>query len=248
MSSSTLTTSVPEITGISFNYTNEPSAKVLLMKAYCLDPPQDDGCRYGPCPNPDVTGIGQQISIYLTTGTFTFALVYFPQLVRPMLYAHLAVMYSLMIAALISITHGQLTQNDGVFVLVAVGSPCTIYLWFSTLRSLIGHHDFPILESQDRRNRREVQLLKLLCLLSIAFEAVLICLVFVPSPRIHFSQPSCNREFGKKLVLNLAWAFQYVREGLLSIGWIMASVWFYRRWYNRHRQNVNRAGTVLWSQ
>jgi hypothetical protein len=162
-----------------------------------------------------------------------------------MLYNHLAVIFSLMIAALISIIRGQLTQNDGVFVLVAVGSPCTIYLWFSTLRSLISHHHFP---GQAHRNRHEVQLLKLLCMLSMAFEIVLICLLFVPSSRIRFSQPSCNREFGKKLVLNLAWAVQYVREGVLSIGWIAGSSWFYRWWSKRHGRNLGQAVAMIPSQ
>ena len=166
------------------------------------------------------------------------ALVYFPRLVRPMLYAHLAVIYSLMIATLISIIRGELTQNDGIFVLVAVGSPCTIYLWFSALRSLVSHHDFSIRESQDHRNRLEVLLLKLLCLLSIGFEVVLVCLLFVPSSRIHFSQPSCS-QLGKGLVFNLAWVLQYVREGLLSIIWIMGNAWFWRWWDKRQRRSAN---------
>lgn len=33
----------------------------LWFQAYCLNPP-NDSCDFGPCPNPDVTGIGQQIS------------------------------------------------------------------------------------------------------------------------------------------------------------------------------------------
>ncbi|KAJ2917890.1 hypothetical protein MD484_g2500, partial [Candolleomyces efflorescens] len=242
MSSSTFTSLVAEVTSIVFNNdANEPGAHRRFISAYCLNPPEDDGCPYGPCPNPDVTGVGQQISIYVTTGTFAFALVYFPQLVRPMLYNHLAVIYSLMIAALVSIVRGELTQNDGVFVLVAVGSPCTIYLWFSALRSLITYYDFL---GQDHRSRREVQLLKFLCMLSMAFEIVLVCLLFVPSSRIRFSQPSCNREFGKKLILNLAWAIQYVREGVLGIGWIVGGAWFYRWWYKSYGRSLSQAVVV----
>ena len=33
----------------------------ILFQAYCLNPPSDS-CTYGPCPNPDVTGVGQQVS------------------------------------------------------------------------------------------------------------------------------------------------------------------------------------------
>jgi hypothetical protein len=35
-----------------------------LFQAYCLNPPSDS-CEFGPCPNPDVTGIGQQVSCEL---------------------------------------------------------------------------------------------------------------------------------------------------------------------------------------
>ena len=30
-------------------------------QAYCINPPEDD-CSLGVCPNPDVTGLGQQMS------------------------------------------------------------------------------------------------------------------------------------------------------------------------------------------
>jgi hypothetical protein len=35
-----------------------------LFQLYCLDPPLDS-CELGPCPNPDVTGVGQQLSCML---------------------------------------------------------------------------------------------------------------------------------------------------------------------------------------
>jgi hypothetical protein len=63
MSSSTFTTLAAEVTTIVFNSnTNETGARERFISAYCLNPPEDDGCPYGPCPNPDVTGTGQQIS------------------------------------------------------------------------------------------------------------------------------------------------------------------------------------------
>jgi len=41
------------------NFTD--ASNEILFQAYCLNPPSDS-CAHGPCPNPDVTGIGQQVS------------------------------------------------------------------------------------------------------------------------------------------------------------------------------------------
>ena len=42
-------------------FSNLDSDYSLWFQAYCLNPP-NDSCDFGPCPNLDVTGIGQQIS------------------------------------------------------------------------------------------------------------------------------------------------------------------------------------------
>lgn len=56
-------------------------------------------------------------------------LIYSPKNFKTTAYAYLANVYALLISALISIFQSNLTQNDGVYVLVAVASPATLYLW-----------------------------------------------------------------------------------------------------------------------
>jgi len=57
-----------------YNFTN--SSNDELFQAYCINPPSDS-CDFGPCPNPDVTGVGQQVSrkcrAFSTSKTITFS-------------------------------------------------------------------------------------------------------------------------------------------------------------------------------
>ena len=82
MPSSTLTSLLSAeapVTSIVFNNgSKEAGARQRFIEAYCLSPPlEHDGCPYGPCPNPDVTGIGQQISSQFTVHTScTLTLMY----------------------------------------------------------------------------------------------------------------------------------------------------------------------------
>jgi hypothetical protein len=46
---------------ISFTNVGGVEEKRRYLQAYCIDPPEDH-CSLGVCPNPDVTGLGQQIS------------------------------------------------------------------------------------------------------------------------------------------------------------------------------------------
>ncbi|KAG6902645.1 hypothetical protein C0995_013770 [Termitomyces sp. Mi166 len=125
-----------------------------------------------------------------------------------MLYAHLGLIYSLLIASSASIGRSELTQNDGVFVLVTVASPASFSLWFLTLRSLWDPNSFPIRKSDT--NSTEVFLLKVLSLGSLAFETVMVCLIFISPNRLTFSQPACDRLFGDKLWIELLWETPYI--------------------------------------
>lgn len=128
-----------------------------------------------------------------------------------MLYAHLSVLYSLQIAALISIVKGELTNSDGIFVIVMIASPPSLYLWFYTIKSFIaGAHHFPI--EHGNRNvpankSMEVHVTRGVTLLALIFTVVMIALIFTPSiPGIKFPQRSCNSDFGDSgLWVNVVW-------------------------------------------
>ncbi|KAG2009461.1 hypothetical protein CC2G_012395 [Coprinopsis cinerea AmutBmut pab1-1] len=215
-----------------FDY--DPANPTLYEKIFCVNPPPDI-CPFGPCPNSDVTGIGQQVSIYITTVIYAIVLVYIPWLGRPMLYAHLSVIYSLLIAALISILKTSLTQNDGVFVLVSVASPATLYLWYLSIRSIWSPKWFPV-DLPEKHKSTEFQILRVLTILSLAFTIALVCLMYVPSEKINFSQPACSQVFGRELWYNIAWQLPWVIQVAsitvlffftLGVSWI----WSLRRRY-----------------
>ncbi|KAG6810480.1 hypothetical protein H0H92_011688 [Tricholoma furcatifolium] len=140
------------------------------------------------------------------------ALVYIPSLVRPMLYAHLGLIYSLLISTAISLHLGQLTQNDAIFALVTVASPASLSLWTCSFWSLGDSKRFPVQKNKPRS--KEVLALKIVSFLSLAFELALICILFIPSasriPGLTFSQPACNKSYGDKLWIELLWEFPYL--------------------------------------
>ncbi|KAF6753939.1 hypothetical protein DFP72DRAFT_1127682 [Ephemerocybe angulata] len=171
-------------------------------KAFCINPP-DDFCPFGvPCPNPDVTGIGQQIS--------TVVLAYIPWLQRPLLYAHLSVLYSLLIAGLVSVLKGELSRGDGIFVIVTVASPASLYLWYYSIKSIWKADDFPIEQGNKGKpanQSMEVKILRLVSLGSLVFEIAMICVLFIPKVKnIKFPQTACDMAYGTRaLWYNVAW-------------------------------------------
>ncbi|KAJ2914999.1 hypothetical protein MD484_g5432, partial [Candolleomyces efflorescens] len=206
--------------------------------AFCVDPAPGH-CDFGVCPNTDVTGIGQQISIYLTTFVYAMVLAYVPWLHRPMMYAHLSVLYSLFIAAVVSMSKGDLTNADGIFVLVTAASPSTLYLWYLTIRSFWNITVFPIRHADKAvpmHKSLEVQVLRVLSLGTIVFEVIMICLVFIRPKGIKFSQPGCNKKFGTELWYNVAWELPVAIHsvGMLVtflLTWGLTRLWMMRRSY-----------------
>jgi hypothetical protein len=55
--------------------------------------------------------------------------MYSPADVEKTTYPYLVTIYAFLISALISLVNSNLTRNDAIFVLVAVASPVTVYLW-----------------------------------------------------------------------------------------------------------------------
>ncbi|KAG6848123.1 hypothetical protein H0H93_003225, partial [Arthromyces matolae] len=146
-----------------------------------------------------------------------------PDLILPMIYAHLGLVYSLLLSALISLCTGQLTQNDGVFVLVTVASPASFALWGLTIWSLFDPGRFPV--RKNGKKSKEIFLLKSALLFSLAFEIAMICIVFVPSSTFQFSQPACNQSYGDKLWIKLLWELPYI----INFAWAAIVFAIFRR-------------------
>ncbi|KAJ3527533.1 hypothetical protein NMY22_g9754 [Coprinellus aureogranulatus] len=210
-----------------------------FKKAFCVAPP-DEGCPpWGPCPNTDVTGLGNEISIYITTVIYGVILCYVPWLKRPMLYAHLSILYSLVIAGTVSIAKHELTKADGIFVLICASSPASIYLWYLSIRSFWNANLFPIVHSNKNKTASEsyeVKITRIITLGTFAWVLALLIITFVPSKVIKFSQPGCNTAYGTALWFNLAWELPVALQSvvivvLYYVSWGIFKLWTGRRSY-----------------
>lgn len=156
-----------------------------------------------------------------------------------MLYAHLSVLYSLLIAGTVSIAKHELTKADSMFVLICVASPASIYLWYLTIRSFWNTSVFPIEHSNKKKapsQSWEVQITRLITFGSFGYTVAYLLLTFVPSKVIKFAQPACDREYGTDLWFNLAWmlpvALQMIIIGLLyCLSWGLIKLWTIRPSY-----------------
>ncbi|KAF6744069.1 hypothetical protein DFP72DRAFT_764153, partial [Ephemerocybe angulata] len=227
-------------TNLIFAYLDDKS---LYQKAFCLKP-SDDTCPFKiPCPNTDVTGIGQQISIYITTVIYAVVLAYIPWLQRPMLYAHLPVLYSLLIAALVSVMKGELTRGDGIFVIVTVASPASIYLWYYSFKSIWNANHFPLVHENAEKPANkswEVKIARLFSLGSLAFTVAMVCVLFIPNIKgVKFPQKACDEVFGTTATwYNVVWELPVAMQ---AVG--MAIIYFlaygiFRLWTRRQAYEV----------
>ncbi|KAJ3549040.1 hypothetical protein NMY22_g1039 [Coprinellus aureogranulatus] len=234
---------------LTFVYEEDESA---YRRAYCITAANDLGCNFGPCPNMDVTGLGQQISsephllptgqrvahtaipiaaVYITTLLYGFVLGYIPWLRRPMLYAHLSVLYSLLTAGTVSIAKQELTKADSIFVLICAASPTSIYLWYLTIRSFFDASFFPIERDNNRKTARlswEVRITRFITLASFVYTISFLGITFVHSPKVRFSQPACN--WTDIMGVNLLWALPVASQMvviaiLYHLSWGIHMLW-----------------------
>jgi len=127
-------------------------------------------------------------------------LVYWPEKIRIALYSHFALILSLLVSATISISQGQLTHNDAIFVVIMVVSPTNIYLWATFLASFWKPGRFPA--SKIGSKRKEVLQLKFLCLFTLLYEVGMAVVVGVYGK---FSQAACFRGYSRLEYLKLLW-------------------------------------------
>lgn len=147
--------------------------------------------------------------------TFTQAItiIHSPVDIRVAAYSQLANLGSLLIAALISLNQGSLTQNDAIFILVATISPGNIYIWAIGLRALL--ISSPQFLASQFPNRHEHNLLLVLSSLPFFLWIALLAMIFRPSHR--FSQPACDVKYGEAAIWKLLWSPMFL--GSLIIGY-----------------------------
>ncbi|KAF6743145.1 hypothetical protein DFP72DRAFT_1053439 [Ephemerocybe angulata] len=234
-----------------------------LFEEFCFDPP-NDVCPFGvPCPNTDVTGIGQQISIYVTRSSTVFdPFSHFDQILimdRPPI-SDCARLYTiaeatlslwpprhglfLLIAGFVSMLKSELTRGDGIFVIVTVASPPSLYLWCYSVVSIWNANYFPIDHSTRRKPANqslEVKVLRLVSLGGLVVELVMICLLFIPKVKhINFPQTGCDDVYGTTTVLwfNVAWMIPLALQttGMIVVYFAMYGI--FRFWTRRQSYEI----------
>ncbi|KAJ7461970.1 hypothetical protein FB451DRAFT_1180975 [Mycena latifolia] len=107
------------------------------LDVYCNNPPADS-CAFGYCPNPDVGSPAVRYSTYFTSLVSAILVLYSPEDVTSSFFAQLLNVYSLIVAAIISIGGHNLTKIHSVVALTLAASPLSLYLIMYVGRSLLG--------------------------------------------------------------------------------------------------------------
>ncbi|KAJ7160038.1 hypothetical protein C8R46DRAFT_361712 [Mycena filopes] len=174
---------VPTPTMLNFLNITSPEAYV---DAYCLNPPMDS-CAFGYCSNPDVASPAVRVSTYLTTIISAVLVLYSPENVTATFVSQLFNVYSLIIAAVISIGQRSLTKPHTVVALSLAGSPFSIYLIIYVIRSLIGNQNrlSAVFGKGQWLNRLAVLTLLPIWVAVLVFSAL-------PQGTWHFQQTACD--------------------------------------------------------
>ncbi|KAJ7223023.1 hypothetical protein GGX14DRAFT_426580 [Mycena pura] len=125
---------VPSAVMINFLNISTPLA---YYDVYCNNPP-DDSCSFGYCPNPDVASPAVRYSTYFSSLVSAILVLYSPEAVTSSFFAQLLNVYSLIVAAMISLAGHNLTKLHAVIALTLAASPLSLYLMMYVLRSLLG--------------------------------------------------------------------------------------------------------------
>jgi len=145
------------------------------------------------------------------------ALIYLPGKFKEVIFAYLANIYALLISASYSISNSNLTQNDGVSVLVAVLSPATLYLWADIFFTLLFRQRLPSWSDYQTIKESHRHILQYMIIGSFIFWVILVGII-MGSPRgVSFSQPACRKGHEAVYWKAILWPLPYLMQLLVLI-------------------------------
>ena len=130
--------------------------------------------------------------------------MYSPADVQKAIYPYLVTIYAFLISALISLVQSNLTRNDAVFVLVAVASPATLYLWIMFLFAAIFHQTSPWALATGT-NKISQRFLFVTVLGSLIMWLTMLGIIVGSPSGVSFSQQACSKEYGRKALSTMIW-------------------------------------------
>jgi hypothetical protein len=177
------------ITAAMVSFLNLTKSKNSYFAAYCLNPPNDDSCPFGYCPQPDITGPLVRIASYITTLCLTILIFYSSADLRESYWASLLNIYSILLTSTISIAQRNLTRFHAIVAAVIVGSPLTMYNFAYATRSWYGHH-----HRLDRLFGQGQLKQRLLALLTVGLWAAFVIYLLLPRDVSRFAQSNCDKD------------------------------------------------------
>ena len=159
-------------------------------------------------------------------------IIYLPRELRYTSYAYLANIYSLMISATISLSQGQLTENDATFVVAAISSPASIGHWllaFSYISRKLSRSESIDHRKYGFRNSNEFLMMILLSCVSLVAWITFTAIAFTPINRFNFSQPACSRTFALQNYASLLWIVPLLVQTVILIILFVVLVLILRR-------------------
>jgi len=122
---------------------------------------------------------------------------------------------------------GELTRNDAIFVLVATLSPATLYLWTTGFIALFNKGFLPdyFNESLSKFGQR---MLIFLSIMSFILWLVVVALALRPPNSVYFSQPACDKTYGKDMFFILFWSAKFFLCFFMAVA-VVSGIAQYRR-------------------
>ncbi|KAI0071526.1 hypothetical protein K474DRAFT_608040 [Panus rudis PR-1116 ss-1] len=159
----------------------------IYFQAYCLNPPSDDTCSFGYCPNGDIAGPLVRIASYITNLCLSILIFYSPATAESAVWSQVLTMYSFLITCILSINQRSLTRYHAIFALMLAFSPLSVFLIIYAIISFFykKHRLNMIMGDKNMLNR-------MLLLVAGALWVGVLIYVLLPTRISNFSQDSCE--------------------------------------------------------
>lgn len=156
------------------------------LAAYCLNPPADDDCPFGFCPNPDIAGSLVRIANYVTGFCLAILIFYAPKRVKIAFWSQMLITYSLLITCGISLIQKNLTRFHSVVLISIVCSPVNVYFTGYSVRAFWSKHRLNAVLGKKHYLQRAI------VFFSVGIWIAVLVYAYLPRHLTTFAQESCR--------------------------------------------------------
>jgi len=157
-----------------------------FLTVYCLNPPSDDGCPFGFCPNPDIAGPLVRFSNYIAGFCLAVLIFYAPKRVKDAFWSQSLITYSLLLTCGVSLIQGSLTRYHAIILISIVCSPVNVYFTGYSIRAFWSSHRLDAVLGKKQHIRRAM------VFFSVAVWIAILVYAYLPQRYTKFSQDTCR--------------------------------------------------------